>query len=68
MRPITTLADHRPTPSEPLLLNSRDAARLLAISERKLFDLPIPRVKLGRSVRYDRADLVNWIEKQKQTR
>ncbi len=48
-----------------LLLTPRQAARELAISERKLWQLTkdgmIPVVKLGRSARYPRQALVEWI-------
>ena len=55
---------------EPLLVNCRDAARILAISERTLYTLTktgaIQPVRIGRrSVRYARADLEAWIEHQK---
>jgi excisionase family DNA binding protein len=53
----------------PLLLKPRDAARSLAISERKLWQLTkdgeIQVVKVGRSVRYDPRDLQRWIDAQK---
>jgi excisionase family DNA binding protein len=56
-----TLPDVHPV----LLLKAADAARALAISERKLWDLTkcgeIPTVRIGRSVRYAPADLENWI-------
>lgn len=49
------------TQMDVLLLNRRDAARALSISERKLFTLTqagtIPCVRLGNSVRYRRATL-----------
>ena len=52
-----------------LLLKARDAAQSLAVSERTLWDLTnrgdLPCVRIGRAVRYDPADLVNWIERQK---
>ena len=57
--------------SEPLqpLLTAREAANLLRISERKLWQLTncgeVPCVRLGRSVRYDARDLANWIEQNK---
>ena len=51
------------------LLKPRDAAATLAISERSLWDLTnrgdLPSVHIGRSVRYDPADLAAWIERQK---
>ena len=53
----------------PGLLRSDEAARLLAISPRKLWTLAddgeIPVVRIGRSVRYDPADLRDYIERQK---
>ena len=53
----------------PGLLRSDEAARLLAISLRKLWTLAdegeIPVVRIGRSVRYDPADLQDYIERQK---
>ena len=53
-----------------ILLNSREAARLLCISERTLWTMmksgSLPHVRIGRSVRYDRGDLKIWIDKQKQ--
>ena len=56
--------------SEPLqLLKPPDAARTLAISPRKLWELTaggdIPAVRIGRSVRYDPVDLRAWIENHK---
>ncbi|PHS04369.1 MAG: DNA-binding protein [Blastopirellula sp.] len=51
------------------LLNSRQAAKLLSISERKLWSLAnegdLPCVKFGRTVRYDKEDIKAWINKQK---
>lgn len=54
---------------EPMLLTSEQAAAFLSMSERKLWDLgnsgEIPRVMNGRSVRYDRRDLIAWIDRKK---
>lgn len=51
------------------LFPPKAAAKYLAISERKLFDLTkqklIPCVRIGRSVRYDVADLKSFINRQK---
>ena len=51
------------------LLTVREAADVLKVSERTLWTLTnakeIPAVKVGRSVRYDQADLVKWIAGQK---
>jgi len=59
------------TSVRPLLLNSREAAQLLSLSERKLWDLmatgEIPHLKVGRSVRYAIEDLKSWIESNKVT-
>ena len=55
-----------------LLLDSRTAAKALSISERTLWQLSkdgeIPRVKIGRSVRYDRRDLIAFIDGRKGAR
>jgi excisionase family DNA binding protein len=52
-----------------MLLTVRQAAEALQISERKLWSMTasgeIPRVRIGRSVRYDPIDLRAWIEAQK---
>lgn len=54
---------------EPLLLTARQTARMLAISERSLYSLTkagdLPAVRIGRSVRYDPADIRAWIEAAK---
>ncbi|NQU22272.1 MAG: helix-turn-helix domain-containing protein [Candidatus Nealsonbacteria bacterium] len=53
----------------PTLWKPDQAARALAISSRKLWAMTnageIPCVRLGRAVRYDPADLLEWIEEQK---
>lgn len=56
--------------NESLLLSARDAARLLAVSERTLYTLTregrIQSVKIGaRCVRYDRRDLEAFVEECK---
>ncbi len=62
------LSPKQPDP-EPLLVDGRDAAKLLAISERTLFSLTksgaIPAVYVGRCKRYDPNDLRRWIEQAK---
>lgn len=54
---------------EPWLVDSREAARLLNVSERALWELgatgKLPRVRVGRSVRFDLADLRSFIDSQK---
>lgn len=51
------------------LMTSRDAAKYLCISERKLWDMlknnEIPSVRFGRAVRVDRSDLDSFIQKAK---
>jgi excisionase family DNA binding protein len=54
-----------------LLVTAAEAAQMLAISERMLWQLTknreIPPVRIGRAVRYDRNDLRRWIESRKET-
>jgi len=49
----------------PLLINAREAARLLGLSERTLWSMTasgeIPHVRIRRSVRYSPHDLAAWI-------
>ncbi len=56
-------------PATPQLVSVKRAAELLAISERLLFALTasgkLPRVQLGRAVRYDLADLAVFVEAAK---
>ena len=51
------------------LLKVKETAAVLSISARKLWELTnrgeIPHVRVGRSVRYDPADLQAWIERHK---
>jgi excisionase family DNA binding protein len=52
------------------LLTPRESAQALSVSERTLWSMTAPRgsipvVKIGRSVRYDPADLREWIGEQK---
>lgn len=52
-------------PIEPMLLNTRQAAQLLNISERTVFSLikegKLPSVKIGRCLRFSVADLAAFI-------
>jgi excisionase family DNA binding protein len=54
------------SPAERLLLSPKSAAAALAISPRKLWSLTasgdVPCVRIGRSVRYDAADLADFVE------
>jgi excisionase family DNA binding protein len=56
-------------PVEPLLYTPAEAAKALAISERSLWSLTacreLPCIRIGRSVRYARDDLVAWIAARK---
>ncbi|MCC6492588.1 MAG: helix-turn-helix domain-containing protein [Pirellulales bacterium] len=58
------------TPVSPALLTPRQAAERLAISPRKLWALTasgeVASVRIGRAVRYDAADLADFIERAKQ--
>ena len=51
--------------TEPLLLDSRAAAKSLGVSTSTLWNYTksgeIPSVKIGRSVRYDPVDLKSWM-------
>lgn len=51
------------------LIKPKEAAEYLAISERKLWNMSkagtIPTVRFGRTVRYDVADLDNFIAQKK---
>lgn len=62
MTATTTIPDR-------LLVKPREAARLLSVSPRTLFSLPIPKIKLGEGrfagVRYDVDDLREWIDERK---
>ena len=72
--PIATLADQPaagrpaagPAPIEPLLLHPPQAAHYLGISDRKLWQLTkdgaVRSVRIGRSVRYDRRDLIAYVD------
>jgi len=54
--------------NEQLLLRPTEAAKALAISERKLWSLTagglVPHVRLGKSVRYRPESLRTWLAEQ----
>jgi len=56
----------------PILLKSRDVARLLSISERTLWSLahrsdnPLPSIRIGRLIRYLPADVQVWVDAQRE--
>ncbi len=55
--------------TEPLLLDSREAARALRVSVRKLFDLRkegLPYILVGKSVRYMKSALEAWAQERLQ--
>jgi len=57
--------------SATLLVDPKEAARLLAVSSRTLWALTferqpaLPHVRCGRLVRYAMADLLRWIDGQR---
>ncbi len=59
-----------PVTNSTQLLKAPEAARLLAIGTRKLWELTnskrIPCIRIDRSVRYRRSDLIQWIEEHRQ--
>jgi len=64
------LLDDLPLPApEPLLLRPAEAARLLAISPRKLWELTnareVPSIRIGRALRYPTEDLRSWIAERR---
>jgi len=63
------MLDPLSVPDRQLLLTPHQAAEALQISERKLWSMKasgeISYVLLGRSVRYPRADLQQWIDERK---
>lgn len=67
-------SDTPPTapPQDSLLLRPSDAAKLLAISPRKLWELTntgeVPVVRIGRCLRYPREELRLWISKRQGVR
>jgi excisionase family DNA binding protein len=57
-----------PSAPEPLLLRPAEAARFLAISPRKLWELTncreVPFIRIGRSLRYPVDRLRGWVTKR----
>jgi excisionase family DNA binding protein len=62
-----TLLRHLGDAAAPLLVEAREAARLLSISERTLWGLTasgaVPCVRLGRAKRYAMQDLTSYVER-----
>lgn len=52
---------------QPLLVNARDAARMLAVCERTIYNLvergELSIIHIGRATRFAVADLKAWIQK-----
>ncbi len=57
------------TTLDPLLVKEKQAAKMLSVCKRTLFNLrdcgALPYVKFGRSIWYDVADLKAWIAANK---
>ena len=55
--------------SGPMLIRPRDAAALLALCQRTLYTMTkaglLPCVRVGKSLRYDPADLAAWVQRAK---
>jgi len=62
---VRPLAPH----SEPLLLRPVEAARFLAISPRKLWELTnaheVPSIRIGRCLRYPTEELRAWVARRR---
>jgi len=62
---------HEQATKPALLVSARDAARMLAVSPRKLWAMTfeeapgLPYVRCGRLVRYSPDDLRHWIDAQR---
>ena len=58
-------------PPELLLVDAREAARMLSISTRTLWTFTnrgeIPCVRIGKAVRYSVNDLCQWVERSRST-
>lgn len=56
------------TLSQRLLLTVRETAAMLALSERKLWELTnregLPSIRIGRLVRYSLTDVEDWVRRQ----
>lgn len=51
-----------PSLRDPYLLTAQGVAALLQISARQVANLPIPRVRIGRSVRYHQLDVAAYAD------
>lgn len=60
------MSDKRVNNLPQLLLTPRETARTLGISDRTLWGLPdLPRIRIGRSVRYSLDDIKEWIARRR---
>ena len=63
----TSRLSHSAVQPAPLLLDSRQAAETLSVSQRTLWGLDIPRIRVGRrGVRYAVVDLKNFIDRSRE--
>jgi excisionase family DNA binding protein len=67
-QPVSPLAGSTIDADLPLLVDSREVARLLGVGRTKAFELmardQVPVVRIGRSVRVLRAALERWVSEQ----
>ena len=72
MNKTTQLDADFPSVPEPLLLRPAEAARFLAISPRKLWELTnareVPALRIGRALRYPTEDLRAWVAERRTRR
>lgn len=72
VKPVDQIESPHEPATDALLLTEKQAAVMLSISPRKLWELrmcgEIPHVRMGRSVRYDPDDLRDWIKASKRIR
>jgi len=70
MKQVISKTEATGSPLPHQLLKPRDAAKVLAISERTLFTLTkngeLPAVRIGKTVRYAHAELAAFVRKQTQ--
>jgi excisionase family DNA binding protein len=70
--PVVLAPPQKPSLAQAILLRMREAAELLAISERTLWSIvarkELPAVRVGRLVRIRRADLEAWAAARASTR
>lgn len=59
----TTQDDTTPVSYPPeTILTAAEVGRWLRVSERTVLDMPLPRLKLGRLVRYSAGQVLAWLE------